>query len=334
MSSHARLCGMLRVACLILALCSAVHAQPSEMVLGPDGRWTAVDRPPPTGDARVMAEARSLLAEGKARQARRVLDDWIDRNELEETPYLAEAYLLRADAKTASGREYRALYDYERVILEYAATPEYVRAVERELEIGIRYLNGLRRHFLGLRLTKADDVGEELLVRTVERMPRSRLGERALLELADYYYRSRELKMAALAYELFVQLFPRSEHVPRARQQRIFARIGTFKGPNYDAAGLNDARVLIEEYAKDDPVGARRANLTDALLAKLDESIAKQAFDKARFYLRRGDPVSARMTLRRLIADHPRSIAKVEAEQLMREKGWLAETRVETETNP
>ena len=241
---------MLRVAWVILVLCAAAHAQPSEMVLGPDGRWTAVERPPPTGDAKVMADARSLLADGKARQARRMLDDWIEKNELEDSPYLVEAYLLRADAKTASGREHRALYDYEKVITEYAATPEYVRAVERELEIGIRYLNGLRRHFLGLRLTKAEDIGEELLVRTAERMPRSRLGERALLELADYYYRSRELKMAAMCYEIFVQLFPRSEHAPRARQQRIFARIGTFKGPNYDAAGLADARVLIEERSK------------------------------------------------------------------------------------
>jgi hypothetical protein len=307
---------------VILALTAAANGQPSEMVLGPDGRWTTVERPAPTGDAKVMADARALLAEGKFRQARRLLDDWIDKNELEESPYLAEAYLLRADAKTAYGREYRALYDYEKVINEYAATSEYVRAVERELEIGIRYLNGLRRHFLGLRLTNAEDVGEELLVRTAERMPRSRLGERAILELADYYYRARELKMAAMCYEIFVQLYPRSEHAPRARQQRIFARIGTFKGPNYDAAGLADARVLIEEYAKDDPIGARRANLTDALLAKLDESMAQQALEKARFYLRRDDPVSARLTLWRLIQDHPRSIAKVEAEALLKEKGW------------
>lgn len=310
------------IAIIALVACSLAQAQPAEMTLTPTGEWVVKEAPPPTGDAKVMADARALLADGKARQARRMLTAWIERNSLEESPYLPEAYVLRADAKTAAGSEYKALYDYEVVIKEFAATQEYVKAVERELEIGIRYLNGLKRHFLGMRIVNAEDIGEELLVRTAERMPRSRLGERAVLELADYYYRTRDLEMAALAYEIFVQLFPRSQHVSRARQQRIFASIGRFKGPNYDALGLADAKVLIEEYAQDDPMGARRANLSDALLAKLDESMAAQILEKARFYTRRGDPVAARSALRRLIKSHPSSVAAVEADRMMRERGW------------
>ena len=314
---------MVRRAFILLAvLASSALAQPQEMTLNAAGEWVPVTGAARSADAMVMDEARSLLAQDKPSSAKYLLSTWLEKNATSESPHLAEAYLLRADAKTAAGNEYKALFDYEIVTKDFAATQEFVRAVERELDIGIRYLNGLDRRFLGMRLINAEDIGEELMVRTAERMPGSRLGERAVIELADYYYRIRDLKMAALAYEKFVQLFPRSQHVSRARQQRIFASIGLFKGPNYDAAGLADAKVLIEDYAKDDPIGAQRANLSDALLAKLDESMAAQKLEKARFYLRRSDPVSARATLRRLIKDHPQSVAAGTGEQLMTTRGW------------
>lgn len=317
---------MRRIAIGAILLCSLARAQGPEMTLAPDGTWVAVERPAPNADQRVMLEARTDLAAGRSRKAKRALDLWLEKHELDDAAQLPEAYLLRGDAKAAVGSEYRALYDYEAVIKDFAATPEFVTAVERELEIGIRYVNGLRRHFLGLRVVNAEDVGEELLVRTAERMPRSRLAERAILELGDYYYRTRDLKYAALTYEIFLYMFPRSEHATWVRQQRIFASIGMFKGPDYDAAGLADAKVLIEDYAQDDPIGARRANLSDALLSKLDESMAVQMLEKARFYIRRGDPVSARAALRRLVKDHPRSVAAVEAEKMLKDRGWTLAT--------
>ena len=320
---------------ILLMLGSFARAQPSEMTLDAKGEWVPVPAPARSADAMVMDQARTLIAAEKPSKARNILDKWLDANSRSESAHVAEAYLLRADAKTANGNEYRALYDYEIVAKDFAATEEFVKAVERELDIGIRYLNGYRRRWLGMRIVNAEDVGEELLVRTAERMPGSRLGERAVIELADFYYRTRDLKMAALAYEKFVQLYPGSQYISRARQQRIFASIGLFKGPDYDAAGLADAKVLIEDYARDDPLGAQRANLSDALLAKLDESIAAQKFERAKFYIRRGDPVSARATLRRLLTGHPQSVAASEGEKLMKSKGWeIPKAPVETPPEP
>src|SRR5690606_32200410 len=119
-------------------------------------------------------------------------DGWLEEHEQSDSPLLAQAFLLRGDAVLASGNEYRALYDYERVIIDFPGSPEYARAVERELEIGIRYLHGLRRKLWGIRFAGATDVGEELLVRVQERMPGSALAERAGIELADFYYRTRD----------------------------------------------------------------------------------------------------------------------------------------------
>lgn len=315
---------MRRTFALIACLCLAADAvaQPVEMKFDASGRWTPVEAAAPSPDQAVMDKARTYLAEDKPTYAKSLLNTWIDKNEFSESSYLAEAYLLRADAKTAAGSEYRALYDYEVVCKDFPATREFVKAVERELEIGIRYVNGYKRKFLGMRITNAEDVGEELLVRTTERMPGSRLGERALIELVDYYYRDRDLKMTQVACQKFVELYPRSSLVTHAKQQRIFASVGLFKGPNYDASGLVDAKVLIEDYVKEDPIGAQRVDLSDALLAKIDESLAAQKLERARYYLKRGDPVSARASLRRVCADHPKSVAATTAMQIMESKKW------------
>ena len=120
--------------------------------------------------------------------------------------------MIRGDATTANGNEYQALYDYEAVIKGFPATEEYRRAVERELEIGIKYVFGLKRKWFGLRWSDATDIGEELLVRTQERLPGDELAERAGIELADYYYRTRELRLASEAYEIFLANFPRSRY--------------------------------------------------------------------------------------------------------------------------
>ena len=239
---------------------------------------------------------------------------------------MPEALLLRGDARVAAGSEYKALYDYEEIIKLYPGSEQFVIALERELEIGIRYLSGLRRKFLGLRIDPANSTGEELLVRVQERLPGSRLAERAGLELANYYYRRSEMRQAAEAYEIFLVNFPGSEHRKFAMERRIKANIARFKGPRYDATGLIEARLLTEEFIELYPADAERAGLNDALLPWLDEAAASQVLESARWYFRRGDFPAARFTLRRLLRKHGGTAAATEALRIMHERGWIEPT--------
>lgn len=288
-----------------------------------NGNWVAQPPPHPLSpDEETIAKARQLIADDKPGEARSVLTGWLDKNVSTNNPYLPQAYLLRGDAITASGNEYKALYDYEAVAKGFPESEEFNRALERELEIGIKYVYGLRRIWLGVRWSDASDIGEELLARVAERSPGSKLAERAIIELADYYYRTRELKLAADTYGIFLANFPKSEYADRARRRRIEANVARFKGPNYDASGLNNARVLIEDYQAVDPGAAQRANLSDAMVARLEESVAAQVLQRARWYLRRNDGVSARFTLQRLILKHPQTVSARTAIQMLQERGW------------
>jgi tetratricopeptide (TPR) repeat protein len=273
-------------------------------------------------DAAIMNKVRRLLAEDKARPAFNMIDDWIDENEFSRSAWMPEALLLRGDAWVARGEEYDALYDYERIVKDFPGSENFEPALEREFEIAKMYLGGLRKKSLGLRLDSGVSVAEEIIIRIYERLPGSRLAELALLELADYYYRVRDLRSAADAYDVFLDRFPRSEFRRKAMQRRIYANIGQFKGPKYDASGLIEAGYQIEQYRAEFPAEAEREGMSDAMLARLDESAAMQMLTVARWYLKRSDPVSARLTLARLVQRHPRSGAAQEALRIFEEKKW------------
>lgn len=301
----------------------ALRAQSVEFSLDEDGNWVQVDAPEPGTDEALIAKARRLLADEQPKPARAILTEFIDAHKREGHPLLAEAYLLRGDAKMADGNEYQALYDYEIVTLDYPATESFITAVQRELDIGGRYVNGMKRKLAGLRILKADDVGEELLIRVQERLPGSRAAERAGIELADYYFRQRDMEMAAIAYDLFLELYPKSEYRIDAMKRRVYSTIARFKGPRYDGSPLIDAQVLIERFSRLYPAEAQKAGLDDALSTRLDESAANSLLQTAQWYIRRGETVAGRYTLQRLLREHPRTAAAARALETLQERDWV-----------
>ncbi len=298
----------------------------TELQIGGDGGWIEVAAPEPGSDAAVIADARRLIADGEPGRAFGIIDDWLEEHKLTRHPLLAQAYLVRGDARLARGDEYKALFDYETVIKDFPSDSAFVTAVERELDIGTRYLHGLRRKWLGLaRIENAEPLGTELLMRVQERLPGSRLAERAAIELADYFYREGELELAAQMYDILLRNFPDTEHRVHAMERRIYSNIGRFKGPRYSTAGLVESRALIEDYQARFPVEASRSGLGDALAARIDHSQGAQMLETARWYLQRDDEVSARFTLQRLVRRHPTTAAAVEAVAMMQDRGWWTE---------
>ncbi len=304
-----------------LVPCNAV-AQVREFELEGDRQWQEVDPPEEGTDEWTMAEARRLLAEDEPKKAKALLSPWIEKNERQQNEWLAQAYLLRGDALVAMGREFSALYDYERVAQDFWGSQEFALAARRELDIAKEYVRGKRIRVAGLRIAKATEIAVELLIRVQERLPGSDVAEEASIELAEHYYRERDMKLAREAYDLYLINFPQGGNRAHAQQRLIQTDIAGFKGPRYDASGLLDARVRIRDFVRAYPVLADQSGVNEALLVRIDESLAAQLLDSGRWYLRTGDWPAARLTLRRLIRDHPQSVSASEARRLMESKGW------------
>lgn len=301
-------------------------AQGSSFTLERDGRWRLEREPEPGSDEAVVAEARRLLAENRPGGAYDRINTWIKQHDAESqgtSPWLAEAYLARGDARLAMGNEFKALFDYEVVASRFPASTAFVRAIERELEIARMYSRGLKRRMFGVRMGETEETAIELMIRAQERLPGSVIAEQAAVELADHYFRKRDMALAAEAYDLYLLNYPQGPNRVKAMQRRIYANIAQFKGPAYDSSSLIDAELQIRRFAAELPTESERLGIDDALLARIDESLAVQRLDTARWRIGRGDLASARFLLRRLVKDHPRSNAAGEAIQILSERGWL-----------
>lgn len=291
---------------IALLVAAPAPAQEQEYVLGEDDAWsppTPVDPSSPEGQ---VVAIRMALANGEYQRVETLATSWLDR--YDPHPLRAEVLLARGDAISAMGDEYKALYDYETIATLYPGSDVFVTALEREYDIAVRYANGRRRKLWGMRILKAYEEAQELLIRIQERLPGSTLAERAGMSLADYYFSQREMRLAADAYDLFIENYPRSPGVSKARLRLIYAYLASFKGPEFDGSGLIEARGAIRTLEIAEPATAQQIG-ADALLVRIDESIAAKLLVQAKWYAKSGDPVAAELCLRRLISRYPRSIA-------------------------
>lgn len=313
-----------------LVISASAAGQSAEYRLDESRRWTEAAGPEAGTDADLIAQARRLLAEDKPASAKKLLDPWIEANRRAGSPYLPEALLLRGDSLVAMDREFTALYDYEEVCKKHRESEVFADAVERELEIALRYAHGLKMRVFGVRWGDPEAVLVELLLRVNERLPRSQAAERAMIELADYYYRRRELAQAKDVYDAYVRTFPSGPNARHAAERRILCDVARFKGPRYNAAALIDAKVQVEQFERRYPFEADAKGINQSLVARLDESMAAQLLDTAEWYLKVGDEPSARVMLRRLVRDHPRTRSAAAAERIMVEREWMPGPSAET----
>lgn len=286
------------------------HAQQEEYVLTEGDSWE--QSPVEAGSSEAMVlRARQTLARKEYQRARAMASGFIEKYPL--NPLCAQMLLVRGDALLAMGDEYKALFDYEEIAKKHPGSDVFVTALEREYEIAVLYAHGLRKKFLGtIRILKSGDDAQELLILIQERLPGSRLAEKAGMQLADYYFRNTKLRLAADAYDLFIINYPQSEQIDKARQRLIESYLASYRGPNYDDSGLRDARARLENMRVMQPALAQRIG-TDALLIRIYESEARKLLVTSNWYLASGDPVSAEQYIRRLVTRYPDSVAARDA---------------------
>lgn len=263
----------------------------------------------PTVAVAQLSQAKQALARGDSGRALNLVEAWLERYPTH--PLRPEALLINGDALLAQGEEYKAAFLYEDLIRRYPMTEWFVPALERELQIAVAYAHGLKRKFFGtFRLIDAGPEAQEILIRIQERLPGSSLAEKAGMELADYYFRIRDMALAVEAYDVFIQNYPRSKQINKARLRLIASYLAQFKGPAYDSSGLVEATIKIKELQAIEPAVAQQIG-AEAVLVRIYESEAAKLESQARWYRQTRDYIASELTVRRLFRDYPRSIAAV-----------------------
>lgn len=297
----------------IFALAPAALGQDTYTLTDED-QWKATQTAQTGTPAGQLAAARKALAAGELLRATNLTTRWIETFPYD--PLIPEAYMIRGDTLVAQHSYYEALYDYEFVARSHPSSAAFVQAVTREYEIAKLFANGVRRKFLGLRIMLAYDEAQEIFIRVQERLPGSQIAEQAGLALGDFYYRRREMQLAADTYAVFIENYPHSDNIPLARRRLIFANIASYKGPEFDAVGILEARAQLEQLDVVSPAQAQRIG-SEALVLRINESEAEKMLTTAEWYLAVGDPISAEYTIRLMIFEHPNTVAAARALRLI-----------------
>lgn len=295
----------------ILTLASDGVGQVQEFKLDQGDRWNETKEIDPVSDEGQIMAMRQALQGKDAARARNLADRFIEARPL--SPLRAEALLVHGDATYALDDEYNALYDYEEICRRYAGSEVFVTALEREYEIASAYAKGKKRKFFGtFRIVSTYEDAQELLIRIQERLPGSELAEKAGMALADFYFENRELTLAADAYDLFLENYPKSKQVTKAQLRLIYSYIAAFKGPLYDLTGLIEAKTRLRSLQVTDPALAEQVG-ADAILVRVYESEAAKLLTTADWYWKTGDAISAELFIRRIIKQYPHSVACLDA---------------------
>jgi outer membrane assembly lipoprotein YfiO len=295
---------------LVLGVCWGLLVMPSgaqeRYRLETDKTWKPLTHYEPDTPEGQLQSIRKLLAQNRGDEALEAADAWIEGHP--NHTMLAEAHLLRGDARVQDRDYYQALFDYEYVVRQFPDSEQFHTALEREFKIGRIFESGMKRKLWGMRILKADEEAEELFIRIQERAPGSRLGSQASMALGDYYFNRAEMSSAAEAYDLYLTNYPRSDKRQQAMLQLIRANLATFKGPRFDASGLIEADERLKTYEREFPADAEKLG-AEALVVRINESLALKDFYTGRWYERRGEHVSAMTLYQRVARDYPQTTA-------------------------
>ena len=270
-----------------------------------DGRWQAVPDAPasqPTPDAD-LDHMDQLLKVGDAKAARNVGIDWVKAHD-KKAANRDRAILLLAQANFKLDDRLRAYYYLDELMDEYPASPLFAAALDQQYRIAEGYLAGHKDSILGLPLADREEEAVEMLYRIQQRSPGSPLAQKALLRTADYYFAHGEYALAHDAYTFYVKNYPRAETIPQVKLRQAFSSLAQFKGPQFDASPIQDARAELGDIAAAYPQLAREENIA-GIIERIDQEMANKLFIEAGYYRRTGRPVGAVYVYRYLIETYP-----------------------------
>jgi len=243
----------------------------------------------------------------------------------ERYPETAEAkdvstsfFIAESHYRLGEGR-YVDAYPFYLEVLKSNPTQEMLQtSLGRIYDIGIAFLYGrAKRSFLGISYrspTYGVDIltGDQGLVTNYPFLPQS---EDALMEVAKYFFDGKGYAEAEPYYERISRDYPQSRWHQSADYQLALSIHKQIKGVEYDQTLMVKARskfiAYVSHYPRGDHVEEARSNLR--ILAEWE---GDHDLRIAKYYLRESSPQAAKLYLRSVFINNPKTDAAREAREI------------------
>lgn len=271
-----------------VALCLLAPVAGAQWLWSPQtGRFIDIDRLPKETAELQVEFARSLLLEGRYRQALRETVKFEDF--YGDSEFADENQFLRGEIFQAQGSYRRAANEYQMVWSNYPSSDRLQDVIARQYEIadyfydrGVARQDDRWRPFKGRPFKRAIDIYN--LVISNERFTDK--AAQARYRIGECYFAREEYLDAALEYRRVLEDYPNSEWVDEASHSLAVTYYNSSLPPAYDQAPSQLAIDAIDEFKARFPADERNADLAGKR-TEMRESIARQRLETARFYERR-----------------------------------------------
>ncbi len=296
------------------------------------GEWIYIAPPIPGTEDGDLELARSTLARGEYKTARKMFKQWFkdfpESNRWQEALfYAADTEYSAENAKPRDGDLMKAYRWYEELIEGWAGTELANRAMRRELLIAEMFLFKKRKQRVwgGVLWLSATDEALIMLDRIIDEWaPNTDIAERALRIKADYHFNAGEFEEAELAYARLARDYPRGQYHRVAMRRSGESALARFPGVEFDDADLLEAEVYFQDFLRRYPTYAADAQVPQTL-ARIKESRAQKDYTIGRYYERIGKIDAAAYYFRVILEKWPATTWAVKANQRLIALGAIEE---------
>ena len=309
----------------------------STLILGSDG-WKPMSKQAkdPAAEAEFNA-AHTLFEQGKLSLAEKEFAR-IAKNR-KGTPVGEDCQFYLAETRFQRQKYVDAHDSFELLKKDYPATEHMDKLVSREYEIARIWfaqadpktpkekLIPWYGRFDG-RIPIIDSQGSALkaLEHVRQNDPLGPLADDATMGIADYYMTHNDFESASIYLEQFLNDHHKSPLLHEAQLAAIDARIKGYRGPDFDAAGLEKARNIIRKTINDPTIPQTSSEKFYHTLDVINEAEAEKAYKEGAYYKKIGKVASAEYCLGKLPRRWPNSPWTVKAKADLAELAKLPRT--------
>ncbi|MFA4986705.1 MAG: outer membrane protein assembly factor BamD [Candidatus Brocadiia bacterium] len=237
-------------------------------------------------------------------------------NNYPDSPLVGKSAFEGGRCMYLAGYYYTAFLGVKKAVRSYADSIDLGEAVKLLYDIGLKFLAGAKREFMGVHIFSGKSSAVEVFEEIVALDPWGEWGDDARLGIGDAHFQMKEYDPAIKGYQDLIDLYPDSPLVGRARLQQAKCYDIKSHGWSYDQLSLSKAVEVLREIRPDADV----AEQAEALKEVIEDRLARKYFEIGKFYLRRDKPLSAELYFLKVIRELPNTVwaekAKSEVESL------------------
>ena len=193
---------------------------------------------------------------------------------------------------------------FKQLLIDFPKTERLNDVINRELEIGFKFINGAKRSLWGLYIIPSYDLGVQIVRETLRNYPYTVHSEEYHFKLAGHLFDGGYYDEARIEYEGFIKVYPKSTLVPDAEYRMAQCYVLIYQGYAYEVTPLSEAYKITNKFSERHPDSSVN-NDVSKLHEQIINLLARRDYEVAMFYIRTDKAKSARIYLDSVIKNYP-----------------------------